>query len=98
MDQQLELRNHASIIGPVTDFAYRWGLKVGLSDEKARRLALAVDELVTDVVRFAYPGDDDVETLHDPPVLFHEMVSVIDLETVFDVEVAAVGDRSENHV
>jgi hypothetical protein len=25
-------------------------------------------------------------------VLFHEMVSVIDLETVFDVEVAAVGD------
>ena len=89
MDQQLELRNHASIIGPVTDFAYRWGLNVGLSDEKARRLALAVDELVTDVVRFAYPGDDDVETLHDPPVLFHEMVSVIDLETVFDVEVAA---------
>ena len=40
MDQQLELRNHASIIGPVTDFAYRWGLNVGLSDEKARRLAL----------------------------------------------------------
>ena len=90
MDQQLELRNHASIIGPVTDFAYRWGLNVGLSDEKARRLALVVDELVTDVVRFAYPGEDDVDVaLHDPPELFHEMVSVLDLETVFDVEVAA---------
>jgi hypothetical protein len=37
MDQQLELRNHASVIGPATDFAYRWGLNVGLSDLKAQR-------------------------------------------------------------
>lgn len=35
-------------------------------------------------------GDDDVDVaLHDPPELFHEMVSVLDLETVFNVEVAA---------
>lgn len=59
MDQHLELRNHASVIGPATDFAYRWGLNVGLSDDKAQRLALAVDEIVTDVVRFAYPGEED---------------------------------------
>jgi len=59
MDQQLDLRNHASVIGPATDFAYRWELNVGLSDPKAQRLALAVDELVTDVVCFAYPGAED---------------------------------------
>lgn len=59
MDQHLELRNHASVIGPATDFAYRWGLNVGLSDDKAQRLALAVDEIVTDVVRFAYPGEEE---------------------------------------
>jgi hypothetical protein len=59
MDQQLDLRNHASVIGPATDFAYRWGLNVGLSDAKARQLALAVDELVTDVVCFAYPGAEE---------------------------------------
>jgi len=59
MDQQLELRNHASVIGPATDFAYRWGLNVGLSDDKAERLALAVDEIVTDVVLFAYPGAEE---------------------------------------
>jgi len=59
MDQQLELRNHASVIGPATDFAYRWSLNVGLSDAKAERLALAVDELVTDVVCFAYPGAEE---------------------------------------
>ena len=120
---------------------------MGLSDAKAQRLALAVDELVTDVVCFAYPGaeytfhitfradastaeviiqeqgvpfeladgtydrdraleegdfdragcavlwalqDDGVDvTLYDPPALFREMVAELDLEDVFDVEVAA---------
>jgi anti-sigma regulatory factor (Ser/Thr protein kinase)/N-acetylglutamate synthase-like GNAT family acetyltransferase len=59
MDQTLHLPNHASVIGPTTDYAYKWGLNVGLSDRKALRLALAVDELVTDVVRFAFPGEEE---------------------------------------
>ncbi len=59
MDQELRLRNHASVIDPATDFAYKWGLNVGLSEAKARRLALAVDEIVTDVVKFAYPGEEE---------------------------------------
>lgn len=59
MDQELRLRNHASVIDPATDFAYKWGLNVGLSDRKARQLALAVDEIVTDVVRYAYPGEEE---------------------------------------
>lgn len=59
MDQELRLRNHASVIDPATDFTYKWGLNVGLSDAKARRLALAVDEIVTDVVKFAYPGEEE---------------------------------------
>jgi anti-sigma regulatory factor (Ser/Thr protein kinase)/N-acetylglutamate synthase-like GNAT family acetyltransferase len=59
MDQTLHLPNHVNVIGPTTDYAYKWALNVGLSDEKALRLALAVDELVTDVVRFAFPGEDD---------------------------------------
>jgi anti-anti-sigma regulatory factor len=34
--------------------------------------------------------DDDVDvTLYDPPELFHEMIAELDLESVFDVEVAA---------
>ncbi len=59
MDQTLHLPNHVDIIGPTTDYAYKWGLNAGLSDQKALRLALAVDELVTDVVRFAFPGEDN---------------------------------------
>ena len=54
MDQQLQLRNHASVISPATDFTYRWGLSADLSESKAKRLALTDDELVTDVVCFAY--------------------------------------------
>jgi anti-anti-sigma regulatory factor len=34
--------------------------------------------------------DDDVDvTLYDPPALFREMIAELDLEDVFDVEVAA---------
>ena len=58
MDHVLELPNQVEVIGPTTDYAYKWGLNVGLSEDKALRLALAVDELVTDVVRFAFPGTD----------------------------------------
>jgi len=59
MDQELRLRNHASVVGPATDYTYKWALNAGLSTEKARRLALAVDEIVTDVVRYAYPGEEE---------------------------------------
>jgi GNAT superfamily N-acetyltransferase/anti-sigma regulatory factor (Ser/Thr protein kinase) len=58
MDIQLQLRNHPGVIGPATDFAYKWGLNAGLSRQKALHLALAVDELVTDVVQFAFPGQE----------------------------------------
>ena len=59
MDQTLKLHNHANVIGPTTDFAYKWGLNAGLSEAKALRLSLAVDEMVTDVVRFAFPRRED---------------------------------------
>jgi anti-sigma regulatory factor (Ser/Thr protein kinase)/N-acetylglutamate synthase-like GNAT family acetyltransferase len=78
MDQTLTLHNHANIIGPATDFAYKWGLNVGLSDAKSMRLALAVDELVTDVVRFAFPRREATFTvtfradLSTAEVILHE--------------------------
>lgn len=78
MDQTLTLHNHPNVIGPATDFAYKWGLNVGLSDAKALRLALAVDELVTDVVRFAFPGVEATFTvtfradLSTAEVIIHE--------------------------
>ncbi|PEN13611.1 hypothetical protein CRI94_09900 [Longibacter salinarum] len=55
MDLHLRLQNHLSVIGPTADFARKWGMNAGLSDERALALALAVTEVVTDVVRFAFP-------------------------------------------
>jgi hypothetical protein len=43
--RRFRLRNHAGVNGPATDFAHEWGLNVGLSALKARRLAPAVDEI-----------------------------------------------------
>ncbi|GIV57169.1 MAG: hypothetical protein KatS3mg042_0082 [Rhodothermaceae bacterium] len=57
-DTHLKLTNRVSVIGSVTDFTYKWGLNAGLTDDEALRLALAVDELVTDVVLFAF-GDEE---------------------------------------
>ncbi len=58
IDTQLTLKNKVSVIGSVTDFTYKWGMNAGLSEEDAVRLSLAVDELVTDVVLFAF-GEEE---------------------------------------
>ncbi len=58
IDTQLTLKNKVSVIGSVSDFTYKWGMNAGLSEEDAVRLSLAVDELVTDVVLFAF-GDEE---------------------------------------
>ncbi len=102
MDQTLHLPNHVNIIGPTTDYAYKWGLNVGLSDEKALRLALAVDELVTDVVRFAFPGEDDTfkitfrSDLSTAEVIIHERGEPFDpARHAYDPERAVEEDNFE---
>jgi anti-sigma regulatory factor (Ser/Thr protein kinase)/GNAT superfamily N-acetyltransferase len=84
-DHTLHLPDHVSVIGPTTDYAYKWGLNVGLSDARALRLALAVDELVTDVVRFAFPASSGTFTvtfrsdLLKAEVIIHEKGEPFDL-------------------
>lgn len=52
MDVQLKVQSNVGVIGSVSDFAYKWSMNAGLTGEDAARVALAVDELVTDIVRF----------------------------------------------
>ncbi len=54
MDIKMELPNKVEIIQPVVDFTYRWALNSGLEKPEAVELATAVDELITDVVLFAF--------------------------------------------
>lgn len=63
MEARLQLHNDPGVIGAATDFAFKWGLNAGLPPEKALHWALAVDELVTNIVRFAFRGEPGTFTL-----------------------------------
>jgi len=59
MDVHLQLRNHPSVIGPTADFTHKWAMNAGLPERRSTELALAVTEVVTDVVRFAFPHEEE---------------------------------------
>jgi anti-sigma regulatory factor (Ser/Thr protein kinase)/GNAT superfamily N-acetyltransferase len=63
MEARLELQSDPEIIGAATDFAFKWGLNAGLPHDRALRLALTVDELVTNIVRFAFRHEQATFTL-----------------------------------
>jgi len=58
MRVKLKLSNDFLLIEPVCELAYRLGLNSGLSREKATKLSLVIDELLTDIIQFAFePGE-----------------------------------------
>ena len=63
MEARLQLHTDPGVIGAATDFAFTWGRNAGLPRDKALRWALAVDELVTDIVRFAFRHEQGTFTL-----------------------------------
>jgi len=54
---QLILESRVPLIEPAVEFVKSFGLKAGLTKEEAVELALCADELLTDVVRFAFPEE-----------------------------------------
>lgn len=57
MDVQLNISTDEQAIGPVCDFTYSWCISCGLSEEEATRFTVAVSELISDIILFAYPLD-----------------------------------------
>ena len=55
MDIQLHMSVDEQVISPVCDFTYSWCLNCGLPKDEATRFTVAVSELVTDIILFAYP-------------------------------------------
>ncbi|NPA58519.1 MAG: GNAT family N-acetyltransferase [Aquificae bacterium] len=79
MEISLKLPNQVGVIQPSVDFVYSWGLEHGLSEKEASELATAFDELITDVVLFAF-GDNEGEfsvmlkdTLSQLEITVHEL-------------------------
>lgn len=54
-DTHLHIPADEKFIDPVCEFTYSWCLNCGLSSEKALHFTVAVSELITDIVLFAYP-------------------------------------------
>ena len=59
MDARLQVASDEMNISPVCDFTQSWALNCGLSEGEALRFSVAVSELVTDVILFAFPDDRD---------------------------------------
>ncbi len=54
MEAHLYLEAKLPMVGSVTDFTYKWCVNMGLDENEAARMALAVDEILTDVVLYAF--------------------------------------------
>jgi anti-sigma regulatory factor (Ser/Thr protein kinase)/N-acetylglutamate synthase-like GNAT family acetyltransferase len=57
MDARLKLKAKTGVIGSASDFTYKWAINAGLPEEDAARLTLAVTEVVTNIVLYAYPRE-----------------------------------------
>lgn len=57
MDARFVISTDEQIINPVCDFTYSWGVNCGLSEGDALRFSVAVSELITDIILFAFPDD-----------------------------------------
>jgi len=57
MDAYLYMEAHLEAIEPVTDFTYKWCTNMGMESDEAARFSLATDELLTDMILFAYPDE-----------------------------------------
>ncbi len=93
MEASIKLSNNPVVIGSTTDFTYKWGINAGLDQKTARRLALAVSEVVTDIVLFAFNdlhGDFEISFrnhVHNVEVIIHEFGEPFDPERHrYDVE------------
>lgn len=57
MDATFQISTDEKIINPVCDFTYSWGVNCGLTKGDALRFSVAVSELITDVILFAFPDN-----------------------------------------
>jgi len=57
MEGHLYLEARIGMVESATDFTYKWCVNMGLDAGESARMALAVDEVLTDIILYAYPGE-----------------------------------------
>lgn len=58
MDIQLHISTDEQAITPICDFTHSWCLTCGLPRQEATKFTIAVSELITDIILFAYPKSE----------------------------------------
>lgn len=56
MDAQFNIAINEQIISPICDFTYSWCLNCGVSEKDTVKFTIALSELITDIILFAYPS------------------------------------------
>lgn len=57
MEAHLLLEARLAMLGSATDFTFKWCVNMGLSREDAARMALATDEILTDILLHGYKNE-----------------------------------------
>ena len=83
-DANLKVKSKVEIIEPVVDFCYRWGINSDLSQKEASEFALALNELITDIVLFAYPEEEGEFNIEFINYRTHLKIIVSELGEPFD--------------
>jgi anti-sigma regulatory factor (Ser/Thr protein kinase)/N-acetylglutamate synthase-like GNAT family acetyltransferase len=72
MDVSLSLKSKISNIESVVDFCHSWSMSHGLNSKESNEFALAFDELITDIILFAFREEEDFFDIcfyHNPSYL-----------------------------
>lgn len=75
MDVHLHISVDEQVISPVCEFTYSWCRNCGMEREEAERFTVAVSELVSDIIQFAYPQ----ESRHGIDLRFRHTLTEVEL-------------------
>jgi anti-sigma regulatory factor (Ser/Thr protein kinase)/N-acetylglutamate synthase-like GNAT family acetyltransferase len=84
MDAHLKLKAKTGVIGSASDFTYKWAINTGLPEDDAARLTLAVTEIVTNIVLYAYPREEGEFEISYHPELTQVEVTIREFGEPFD--------------
>ena len=59
MDAQFHIAIDEQFISPICEFTYNWCLNCGVNNDNATKFTIALSELITDVILFAYPKESN---------------------------------------
>lgn len=86
MEAHIYMEVKLPMVASATDFTYKWCVNMGLEESDAARMALAMDEILTDIVLYAYGNETGYAeiwyqyTFSDIEIIIQEKGEPFDIE------------------